>query len=183
MRDLQSRERQFPFATAMVLASTVAITGARFLVPGLAEALRRDLPALEAGEWWRAVTPLFMQTDPWPATLSVWALLWWIGVLVERLFGTTRWLILYGAGAVAGEAVGYVWQPHGSGGSVAIAGLLGGLMAWCLLEPTPWFAKAGSVIVIGAALADTWINDIHGLPLLAGLCVGAFLIWKGRTVK
>ncbi len=34
------------------------------MVPGLTETLRRDLPALEAGEWWRIITSLFMQADP-----------------------------------------------------------------------------------------------------------------------
>jgi hypothetical protein len=56
---------------------------------------------------------------------------------VEKLFGTSRWMALYLIGAVVGEAAGYLWQPYGAGGSVAVAGLLGGFLAWCLVQPTP----------------------------------------------
>lgn len=165
-----------PFATTIVLMLSVMLTCAAHFSPAIAEALQRNPSALMAGEVWRVVTPLFVQPDPWPITLSIWGLLIVSGAAVEQIFGLVGWLALYAAGAVVGEISGYAWQPIGSGGSIAVAGLLGGLMAWFLSKPTPWFAKVGVVVVVAGALADTWEKDIHGLPLLAGILVGVFLL-------
>ncbi len=177
-RSAAHRIGKFPFATVAVLALSVALTCTSRIEPRLLEALRRDWPALERGELWRAVTPLFVQPDPWPITLSIWATLLVVGLSVERLFGRARWLCLYAAGAVVGEMAGYAWQPDGAGGSIAVAGLLGGLAAWLLLRPGPWFAKTVPAALIVAALISTWMNDIHGLPFLAGLALGALFLWK-----
>jgi hypothetical protein len=49
-------------------------------------------------------------------------------------------------------------------------------MAWFLSKPTPWFAKIGVVFVMAGALLDTWAKDVHGLPLLVGVLVGASLL-------
>jgi rhomboid protease GluP len=165
-----------PFATAAVLALSVTLTCISHFVPAVSEALQRNPSALMAGEVWRAVTPLFVQPDRWPITLSIWGLLAVGGVAAEQIFGMAGWLALYGTGAVVGEIAGYAWQPTGSGGSIAVAGLLGGLIAWFLSKPTPWFAKIGVAIVIAGAFGDTWVKDIHGLPLLAGIFVGALLM-------
>lgn len=131
-----------------------------------------------AGEVWRVITPIFVQPDPWPITLAIWGLLIVGGVAVEQILGFAGWLTLYVTGAIVGEIAGYAWQPIGSGGSIAVAGLLGGLIAWFLSKPTPWFAKIGVVVVIAGALADTWAKDIHGLPLIAGILVGILLLQR-----
>jgi hypothetical protein len=165
-----------PIATAAVITLSVALTCASRFFPTIAEALQRNPSALMAGEIWRVATPLLVQPDPWPITLSVWSLLVVGGVAVEQIFGLAGWLILYATGAVVGETAGYFWQPTGSGGSIAVASLLGGLIAWFLSKPTPWFAKIGVVVVIAGAIADTWVKDIHGLPFLAGILVGVLLL-------
>lgn len=165
-----------PFATATVLALSVALTCASRFAPVIREALQRNPAALMAGEVWRVATPLFVQPDSWPVTLSISALLVVGGVAVEQIFDIAGWLALYATGAVVGEIAGYIWQPLGSGGSIAVAGLLGGLIAWFLSKPTPWFAKIGIAIVIAGAFVDTWAKDIHGLPLLAGIFVGMLLL-------
>jgi rhomboid protease GluP len=170
-----------PYATASVLALSVTLTCASHFVPAIEEALQRNLSALMAGEIWRVVTPLFVQSDPWPITLSIWGLLVASGVAVEQIFGLAGWLALYFTGAIVGEIAGYAWQPTGSGGSIAVAGLLGGLIAWFLSKPTPWFAKIGVAIVIAGAFVDTWAKDIHGLPLLAGIFVGVILLRRQRV--
>ena len=165
-----------PFATATILMLSVVITCASRHAPTIADALRRNPSGLTAGEIWRVATPLVVQPDPWPITLSIWGLLAASGIAVEQIFGMAGWLALYFAGAIVGEIAGYAWQPTGSGGSIAVAGLLGGLIAWFLSKPTPWFAKIGVAIVVAGAFVDIWAKDIHGLPLLAGILVGALLM-------
>lgn len=172
----RERHGRVPFATAAVLALSVTLTCASHFVPSIGEALQRNPSALMSGEVWRVVTPLFVQPDPWPITVSIWGLLIVCGIAVEQLFGFAGWLALYATGAAVGEIAGYVWQPFGSGGSVAVAALLGGLIAWFLSKPTPWFAKIGVAVVVAGALADSWVKDIHGLPLIAGIFVGILLL-------
>jgi hypothetical protein len=56
--------RSWPVATAAVLAVTVVLTVLQFPLPQVRLALWRDPDALAAGQWWRLVTPLFVQYDP-----------------------------------------------------------------------------------------------------------------------
>jgi hypothetical protein len=62
--------RSWPVATAAVLAVTVVLTVLQFPFPQVRLALWPDPDALAAGQWWRLVTPLFVQYDRWPASNS-----------------------------------------------------------------------------------------------------------------
>ena len=53
-----------------------------------------------------------------------------VGPLVVRLFGTWRWLALYFIIGVIAAAISYVWEPYGAGASIAMCGLIGGLLVW-----------------------------------------------------
>ena len=138
------KTRSPPVLTFCLLSVTALVTGAAALDSRLAGLLRRDPSALVSGEWWRLVTPLFVQADPLWATLGVFAGFAVIGVAAEWRFGRRRWLILYVGGGLAGEVTGYVWGIPGSGASVAVAGLLGGLLAWLTLDwrVYPWRIRA-----------------------------------------
>ena len=50
-----------------------------------------------------------------------------IGTAVERVYGRVRWLEVYLACGIVGQAFGYLWDPPDAGSSVAGAGLLGAL--------------------------------------------------------
>ncbi len=168
-----------PVLTAVVLGTTVLCTALRFVIPGLLPAVRRNPDALAAGEWWRLVTPLFVQADPWWATLTVFVGIAIVGVAVERLYGRRDWLLLYFGGGLVGELVGYAWQPNGSGASVAGAGLLGGLCVWLLWrgKSLPLRVRIWGVVwlLVGVVLAA--LHDIHGPPLCFGACLGALLLF------
>ena len=102
-----------------VLAITVAVTALQFPVPAVRPALGRDAVALAAGQWWRLVTALFVQYDPWWQIIIVFALIAGIGAVTERVFGPGRWLLLYVGCGVVGQAFGFRWQPYDAGASVA----------------------------------------------------------------
>jgi hypothetical protein len=59
-----------PILTAV--ATTVALGAAvvQYAVPDAVPALRRDPVALAHGQWWRAVTPLLVQTLGWYQVLT-----------------------------------------------------------------------------------------------------------------
>ena len=135
------------------------------------------------GEWWRLFTPLFVQADPWWATLSVFVGIFVVGVAVERTYGRRDWLALYFGGGVVGELAGYAWQPHGSGASVAGAGLLGGLSMWLLWRgnSVPLGVRIWGPIWLAVGVLLTLLHDIHGPPLLFGACLGTILLWRERN--
>ena len=169
-----------PIATMSVLAVTVVLTVLQFPFPAVRLALWRNPEALAAGQWWRLVTALFVQNDPWWQIVIVFALIAGIGAIAERLFGPGRWLLLYFGCGVVGQAFGFRWRPYDAGASVAGAGLLGAVCAWLLSPAGPPLAR---VRIWGAAcplagLVLTAVGDMHGPPLLLGFGLGALLLWR-----
>jgi rhomboid protease GluP len=174
--------RRWPIATVSVLAVTVALTVLQFPFPGVRLALWRDPDALAAGQWWRLVTPLFVQYDAWWQIVVVFAILAGLGVLVERVFGPAYLLLLYFGCGVVGQAFGYRWDPWDAGASVAGAGLLGAVCAWLLSPagPRQVQVRIWGVVWPLAGIVLTARGDMHGPPLLVGFGLGALLLWRDR---
>jgi membrane associated rhomboid family serine protease len=116
-----------PYTTAVVFVITAVPSLLQFALPGLEPALMRDPAAIGAGEWWRLGTALVVQDGGLLGTLFNLVCLAVLGYVAERAFGPARWLALYAAGAVAGEAAGYLLNDPGAGNSIAVCGLAGGL--------------------------------------------------------
>jgi rhomboid protease GluP len=157
----------------------VLTLAARFS-PAVFSSLRRDPDALLHGEVWRLLSPVLIQADAlehdgWWRALAVLVMVAAILSVAERNFGARRSLILYGVGALVGHGVGELWQPYGSGCSVAGCGVLGGLAVW-LLSARPLQLRVGAALVMAAAIAATWFEDIHGPPVLAGAVFGRWLL-------
>ena len=142
----------------------------------------RDPQALAAGQWWRLVTPLFVQHDAGWQIVVVLALIAGVGVLAGRVYGHGRFLLLYVGCGVVGQAFGYRWAPPDAGASVAGAGLLGAVCAWLLSPAGPRLARvrvwAVAWPLFGIVL--TVVGDYHGPPLLLGFGLGALLLWRDR---
>jgi rhomboid protease GluP len=176
------RLRWWPIATASVLAVTVVLTVLQFPFPGVRLALWRDPDALAAGQWWRLVTPLFVQYDAWWQIVVVFAVVAGTGLLVERVFGPAHLLLLYFSCGVVGQAFGYRWDPWDAGASVAAFGLLGAVSAWLLSPAGPRQVQVriwGAVWPL-AGVVLTVRGDMHGPPLLLGFGLGALLLWRDR---
>jgi rhomboid protease GluP len=174
--------RRWPIATASVLAVTVVLTVLQYPFPQVRLALWRDPTALAAGQWWRLVTPLFVQYDAAWQIVVVLACIAGVGVLAERIFGHGWWLLLYLGCGVIGQAFGYLWEPPDAGASVAGAGLLGAVSAWLLSPAGPRQAqvRVWGVIWPLAGIALTLKQDQHGPPLLVGFGLGALVLWLDR---
>ncbi|WP_327230901.1 rhomboid family intramembrane serine protease [Streptomyces murinus] len=182
-----ARGWRVPPVTATLFLVTGAVTAAQFAFPGVLAALRRDPGALASGEWWRALSPLLVQSPGWQALVTVPAIVA-LGIPAERIFGAKGALALYLVPAAIGEGLGYVWQPHGAGNSIAVLGLAGGLVSWLFLEaqekgwPKPLLnrVRIWGAAVLAGAVADNAFRDIHGLPTLAGAVIGAGLLLRRR---
>jgi rhomboid protease GluP len=143
-----------PLVTASVLVVTSAVSVLGFAYPEILMALEREPGVLGSGEWWRLLTPLLVHDGGWPYLLSNAAALAIVGVPTEWLFGRRRWVVLYLASGITGQLVGYVWQPEGAGNSVAVFGLVGGLLVALLLK------HQAQVPMISAVFVPCWIAAV-----------------------
>jgi membrane associated rhomboid family serine protease len=147
--------------------------------PAVRLVLWRDPAALAAGQWWRLVTALFVQYDPWWQIVIVLTLIAGIGAVTERVFGPGRWLLLFVGCGVVGQAFGFRWQPYDAGASVAGVGLLGAVCAWLLSAARPTIG-AGSGSGGRPGRWPAWSSPRWATYTAAGLRPGALLLWRDR---
>ncbi len=143
-----------------------------------------------AGEYWRLVTAAFLHAGFLHLFLNLSVLLQ-LGILLERILGTRRFLVLYGLSAVGGFAASALFETHaaGVGASTALAGLIAAVavMAW---RHGSLFASymvrplrrdlAITLVLMGV------ISLIPGISLaghLGGGVVGAVLMFSGVLVR
>jgi rhomboid protease GluP len=166
-----------PLATAIVLAVTGLATSLQLASPRLLALLERTPDALARHQWWRLVTPLFVHADGLRQIAFNFTAILIVGVIVERIFGSRLWLLIYFVSGIVGEIAGFAWQPQGAGASVAGAGLLGALAAWLLLINKRPQAIFGAAVILLGAISLTTIRDLHGPPILTGACIAATSFW------
>lgn len=169
---------------AAIVVPAVAL-GLMQIFPGVLIALERNPEALASGQWWRVISPLLVDSDGLLQFLFVSVGFVCVGIPVEHRLGRWRWLALFFAGALAGEAAGYAWQPYGGGTSIALCGLVGGMVVAGI-----WRADAFSAIafifalVLVVALAGAPIASHFGgdatigaivIAVLCGLSIQVFL--------
>jgi rhomboid protease GluP len=172
MIDSTARTKKFPIATLVMLCITGTLTGLQFRFPILLTSLRRNPGELANHEYWRLLTSLFVHNGGWRQIVFNFVAIAIVGTIVEHIFGTGRWLILYFTGGFIGQIAGLYWKPLGAGASVAGAGLLGALAVWMIWHPL-WRTRVGGAVIILGACALIYFHDLHGPPLLAGAAVAA----------
>jgi rhomboid protease GluP len=184
------------FVTPAIIAMNVAIfivmmaAGADLMNPNPAIHIRFGSnfgPLTWNGEEWRLLTSAFLHFGIIHLALNMYAL-YQGGGLVERLFGSTRFALLYLLSALSGSVVSGWWDPlrNSAGASGAIFGVYGALLAFMAVRradiPPSMLKSIGSSallfclysLVIGAAhpLID---NACHVGGLLAGFTTGVIL--------
>lgn len=88
-------------------------------------------PLTMGGQWWRLFTSLFVHFGILHLALNMFVLLS-SGIVIERLFGSVRFLLLYLCAGLAGSMASLLWNPvvNSAGASGAIFGIFGGLLAF-----------------------------------------------------
>jgi membrane associated rhomboid family serine protease len=154
----------------------------------LYDILQLDKPAVAAGEYWRlwTVTLLHSPSDPLHLIFNMYAL-YLAGTIVERWYGSWRFLGFYLACAAAGSTSSFVFggDVPSVGASGAIFGLFGVLLAAGRLHHPVDRQSRGVVsqlmalivinIVFGFASGGSIDNAAHLGGLAAGLWLGALI--------
>jgi membrane associated rhomboid family serine protease len=180
--------------TMILIAITVIVSvTAMFSVPvppekGLYDWLQLDKMAVAAGEYWRlwTVTLLHSPTDPLHLIFNMYAL-WLAGSIVERWYGSIRFLAFYLACAAAGSTASFVFggDVPSVGASGAIFGLFGILLSAGRIHHPVDRQSRGIMsqlvvlvlinIAFGFASSGSIDNAAHLGGLAAGLFIGALV--------
>jgi rhomboid protease GluP len=146
-------------------------------------------PATQDGQWWRLFTALFIHFGVVHLAFNMFAL-WDIGRLVERLFGRTRFLLLYLGSGVIGNVLSLVVQGNqavSGGASGSIFSLYGALLVFLWRERKQVDASefrwlfGGSLlftaVMLGMGFVVTGIdNSAHCGGLVAGMLLGHVML-------
>jgi membrane associated rhomboid family serine protease len=145
--------------------------------------------ALLAGEWWRLISPAFLHNGLLHIAVNAWSL-WAIGVMLERLFGTARFLVLYTVGVIAAAAASSFFSAGLSvGASGAIFALMGGLFAvtWRphgLLPPTMVRRlRRGMWPTLLMNVGISLVPSVDWRAHLGGMVAGVALVGSGLLVR
>jgi rhomboid protease GluP len=144
---------------------------------------------LERGEWFRLIAPIFIHAGILHLLLNSYAL-WMVGMQVEKLYGSARFLLIYllsGVGGVVGSYIGQALTPESSdlpsvGASGAIFGLFGVLAVFGFRyrrELPPAIRRAVTAGVLPVILINLLIGFsirfIDNSAHIGGLLTGAVL--------
>ncbi len=181
-----------PVASYSIIAITLVVSFVAFqpAARDLMAALWLDKQGLAAGEWWRLVTPVLVHGSLLHLLFNMY-FLYLVGPLVEQLYGSARFVLLYVLTAAAGSAASFVFGgPAPSvGASGAIFGLCGVLLAVSLVHHPvldrrgrALMSQIGGLVVLNLvigfgfdALGGGIDNAAHVGGLLAGLWLGFVL--------
>ena len=141
--------------------------------------------AIDQGQIWRFITPVFIHIGVLHLALNSYAL-WIVGQQVERLYGSARYITLYVLMGISGVAGSYLFSPNAlsAGASGAIFGLFGVLLVFGIRHRhtvPPFLSRAirvGILPVIGINLVIGFLipvidNAAHIGGLLAGMTLAA----------
>jgi membrane associated rhomboid family serine protease len=185
-----------PVVTWALLAATIGIGVSMFLF-GQQELWLQlfalDKAAVQDGEYWRLVTPVFVHGSLLHLGFNMYAL-WIIGPTVETLYGSPRFLLIYVVCAAAGSAASYVFSSaqYSVGASGAVFGLFGVLLVADRVHKPALTRNArnltmqiGGLIAINLVIGFT-IPGIDNAAHIGGLLAGAWLGWvlvpRGATL-
>ncbi|AIE60732.1 rhomboid family protein [Bacillus methanolicus] len=134
-------------------------------------------PLINEGEWWRFFTPIFLHIGLLHLLMNTLAL-YYLGTVVERIYGNVRFMLIYLAAGFAGSLASFVFSPSlSAGASGAIFGCFGALLYFGVIHPRLFFRTMGMniLVVLGINLALGFtLPGIDNAGHIGGL-IGGFL--------
>lgn len=126
-------------------------------------------PAMLDGEWWRLISSMFLHIGFLHLAMNMLAL-YYLGVAVERIYGSLRFLTIYFLAGIAGSLTSFTFAMNVSAGaSGAIFGLFGALLFFGIVHKKVFFQTMGRNIITIVA-----INIVLGF-VIPQIDIGAHL--------
>jgi len=176
-------KRSSAIVSTIIIGVTALTTGLQFVFPEILNAFRRNLEALLTGQWWRMVTPLFVQSNGLRACVGNGVAAIIFLPLAERLYGKWLWLLYFVPGVV-GELFAYAWGLDGAGSSLGIAGVMGSLFAFAFSHrpELPGLTHIAAMFGFTAAVVLCFCRGNHGPPMLLGLLLATLMtkLWPNN---
>ena len=177
--------RNRPLATWLLLAANAAwwlvaeLLGSTQDPASLLDFGANHGPLVAGGEYWRLLTSVFLHIGFMHLMLNSLGLLIY-GMLLERAFGSLRFVLIYVAAGLAGSTASFVANPMAisAGASGAIFGLLGALAACFLTGGGPQGRgsrrdAAGIAVLVAINLAYGFVTPgIDNWAHIGGLAMG-----------
>src|SRR5690606_36651475 len=131
-----------PFFTNMFLGIQIAM----FILLELAGGSQNPYVLIEygakfnqlivAGEWWRFITPIFLHIGILHLLMNSLAL-YYLGSIVEKIYGSGRFLFIYLFSGFLGALGSFIFNPSiSAGASGAIFGCFGALLYFGTIHPS-----------------------------------------------
>jgi membrane associated rhomboid family serine protease len=165
----------FPLATLLLVVTVALPTTLQFFFPAILSALQRDYARFLSGEWWRMITPLFVQDGGVAGSIFNLVGLLLAGGVAERLWGSRRMIGIFFVGGLVGEVVAFAWQPIGAGNSVGNFSLAASVAVTCLAPQAGRITRVIALLALSADAVLVVLKDIHGAAALAGVILGLTL--------
>jgi rhomboid protease GluP len=167
-----------------MFAVELVAAGPRTMGAGASTQTLVDLGALYppaiaiGGQFWRLFTAMFLHAGLFHILFNAWAL-WVFGTMVERDFGTARFVAIYFVTGFVASAASYAFGPLflvGVGASGAIFGIFGAFVAYNyrrrhLAMAAQNLRFAMTLLLINALLAFAW-GSIDWRAHLGGFVAG-----------
>ncbi|WP_100372450.1 rhomboid family protein [Bacillus sp. FJAT-45037] len=105
-------------------------------------------PAIIDGEWWRLFSAMFLHIGIFHLLMNSLAL-FYLGSAVERMFGTSRFVLIYFVAGLIGSIASFAFNDQVSAGaSGAIFGCFGALLYFGVTHPKLFFRTMGMNVLV-----------------------------------
>lgn len=167
-------------ASAVIITATCLVFGLQLIRPEILTVLQRDIEGLKSGEWWRLITPLFVQPYGWGQFLFNLSFISALLPFVERFYGRWVWGIFFISG-LAGQVLNYLWLREGGGSSTAAFGLMGSVLVYICWRWNHVARQYLCCAVLGlcGGVVLCSIRDGHGPGFVTGALL-AVLVYRYR---
>jgi len=174
-----------PGVSILIIGATVLISGLALFFPQILFAFWRS-PAFWTGEWWRLVTPLFVQSEGWGQYVYNVLTALFLLPLAEKFYGKRLSVLYFVSGILGSEVFFYAFYPdtNGAGSSVANYGVMGGLFVFAFRHRQE-LSRSTVVFVISGLCPSFFLSfrqDVHGNGMLLGALLACLMRSRVDTV-
>src|SRR5690625_2764443 len=142
-----------PYFTFLLIAINIFLfillefRGGSMDVPNLINMGAKYNPAMIEGEWWRAFTSMFLHIGFLHLFMNMLAL-YFLGVLLERIYGTKRFIVIYILSGIGGSLTSFAFSTSiSAGASGALFGLFGALLFFGVNYKNLFFQTMGKNVI------------------------------------